>query len=199
VTASPPGSHPEPFAGLDAVDWATFRPRDPRDAQRDACEIPNLIRGLATAEGPAARECGDALRDALIHGHSGLYFRTVEPAAPFLVELCRSVRPEVAAEALSLLLSCIGDDGPYHPDPVRPDDEALSGLATRTRATIHAGRAAYYPWLRSSHVGPRLGAVELLGVLEPEAPEFQRELARLETSDANDQIQQAIREIRLDR
>lgn len=39
-------------------------------------------------------------------------------------------------------------------------------------------------------------ALELLGLLEPEAPEFQRELARMEASDADFRIQQAIREIR---
>jgi hypothetical protein len=198
MIASPGGSRPEPFAGLDSVDWAKFRPRDPRDAERDACEIADLIRGLAAAEGRAAHEWGEALRGALIHGHSGLYFRTVEPAAPFLIELCRLERPEVAAEALSLLLSCIGDDGPFHPEPLRPDDTELSEFVTRTRAIIHAGRAAYYPWLRSSHFVARIGALELLGVLEPEAPEFQRELARLEASDGNYRIQQAVREIRLD-
>lgn len=180
------------------VDWAKFRPRDPRDAARDACEIPDLIRGLATAEGQAAHEWGEALKDALVHGHSGLYFRTAEPAAPFLIELCRCERPEVAAEALSLLLSCIGDDGPFHPEPLRPDDTQLSEFITRTRAIIHSGRAAYYPWLRSAHVGARIGALELLGLLEPTAPEFQRELARLAASDGNYWIQQAIREILLD-
>lgn len=190
-------SRPEPFAGLESVDWARFRPRNRRDAERDACEIPNLIRGLARAEGWAAHEWGEALKGALIHGHSGLYFRTVEPAAPFLVELCRSERPEVAAEALSLLLSCIGD-GLFHPEPLRPDDTELSEIETRTWAIIHAGRAAYYPWLRSSHWGARFGALELLGVLEPEAPELQRELARLDASDGNYRIQRVIREIRLD-
>ncbi|SCG55744.1 hypothetical protein GA0070609_3079 [Micromonospora echinaurantiaca] len=197
MTASPRGSRPEPLAGLDSVDWAKFRPRNRRDAERDACEIPDLIRGLARAEGRAVHEWGEALKGALIHGHSGLYFRTVEPAAPFLIELCRSERPEVAAEALSILLSCIGD-GPFHPEPLRPDDTELSEVETRTWAIIHAGRAAYYPWLRSSHWGARIGALELLGVLEPKAPEFQRELARLEASDGNVGIQQAIREIRLD-
>jgi hypothetical protein len=104
----------------------------------------------------------------------------------------------VAAEALSLLLSCVGDDGPFHPEPLRPDDTQLSEFITRTRAIIHSGRAAYYPWLRSAHVGARIGALELLGVLEPTAPEFLRELARLAASDGNYWIQQAIREIRLD-
>ncbi|MEU4771191.1 hypothetical protein [Micromonospora sp. NPDC023644] len=198
MVASPPGSRPEPFAGLDSVDWARFRPRDPRDAARDACEIPDLIRGLATAEGRAAREWGEALKGALIHGHSGLYFRTAEPAAPFLIELCRGGRPEVATEALNLLLSCVGEDGPFHPEPLRPGDTHLSEFVTRIRAIIHSGRAAYYPWLSSSHVGARIGALELLGVLEPRAPEFQRELARLEASDGNHWVQQAIREIRLD-
>ncbi|MFR9779690.1 hypothetical protein ACL02O_27000 [Micromonospora sp. MS34] len=196
MVASPPGSRSDPLAGLDLVDWAKFRPRDRGDAGRDATELPGLIRGLAAAEGEAAHEWGEKLRDALIHGHSGLYFRTVEPAAPFLIELCRCERPEVAAEALSLLLSCLGD-GPLHPEPLRPDDRELSEFAIRTRATIHAGRAAYYPWLRSSHLGARIGAVELLGVLEPDAPELQRELARLAASDGNHWIQQAIREIRL--
>jgi hypothetical protein len=198
VIASPRGSRPEPFGGLDSVDWAKFRPRNPRDAERDACEIPDLIRRLATAEGRAAHEWGEALKAALIHGHSGLYFRTAEPAAPFLIELCRCEVPEVAAEALSLLLSCVGDDGPFHPERLRPDDSQLSEFVTRTRAIIHSGRAAYYPWLRSSHFGARIGALELLGVLEPKAPEFQRELARLEASDGNYWIQQAILEIRLD-
>ncbi|MER7421078.1 hypothetical protein ABT346_30630 [Micromonospora peucetia] len=198
MAASPCGSRPEPFAGLDSADWAKFRPHSPRDAERDACEIPDLIRGLATAEGQAACEWGEALKGALIHGHSGLYFRTAEPAAPFLIELCRGERPEVAAEALGLLLSCVGDDGPFHPAPLRPDDTQLSEFVTRTRAIIHSGRAAYYPWLLSSHVGARIGALELLGILEPRAPEFQRELARLEASDENHWIQQAIREIRLD-
>jgi len=171
-------------------------PRKPRRAGRDASEIPNLIRGLAAAEGEAAHAWGGALRDALVHGHSGRYLPTVEPAAPLLVELCRSERPEVAAEALSLLCSCIGDDGPFHPGPLRPGDTRLSELADRTRAIVRAGRAAYYPWLRSTHLGARIGALELLGLLEPEAPEFQRELARLAASDADFRIQQAIRELR---
>jgi hypothetical protein len=198
MIASPYDSRPDPFAGLDSIDWAKFRPPDPRDAERDACEIPDLIRGLATAEGEAAHEGGEALRGALIHGHSGLYFRTAEPAAPFLIELCRSERSEVAAEALSLLLSCIGDDGPFQPEPIHPDDTELSEFVARTRAIVHAGRAAYYPWLRSSHDGARIGALELLGVLEPEAPELQAALARLKSSDGNYWIQQAIREIRAD-
>jgi hypothetical protein len=170
VIASPGHSGREPFAGLDSVDWKKFRPRDRRAAERDACEIPDLIRGLATAEGQAAREWGAALKGALVHGHSGLYFRTVEPAAPFLIELCRSERPEVAAEALDLLACCIGDDGPFHPGPWRPGDTTeLSELVARTRAIVHSGRAAYYPWLRSPHVGARFSALELLGLLEPEA------------------------------
>jgi hypothetical protein len=73
-------------------------PRTPRRLGRDASEIPDLIRGLAAAEGEAAHAWGGALRDALVHGHSGRYFPAVEPAAPLLVELCRSDRPEVAAE-----------------------------------------------------------------------------------------------------
>lgn len=174
-----------------------FRHR--RDAEHDASEIPDLVRGLAAAEGEAAHAWGVRLHGALVHGHSGLYFRTVEPTAPFLIELCRCGRPEVAAEALSLLLSCIGDDGPFHPEPLRiRDQRELSELVTRTRAIVHAGRAAYYPWLRSAHLEARIGALELLGVLEPEAPEFQQELARLEASDGNFRIQHAIREIRCD-
>lgn len=198
MIALPGGSRPDPLAGLDSVDWARFRPRSPADAERDACEIPDLIRGLAAAEGPAAHRWGVWLKGALVHGHSGLYFRAVEPTAPFLIELCRSQRPEVAAEALSLLLDCIGADGPFHPEPLRPGDTELSGLLTRTRTTIWAGRAAYYPWLRSAHLEARIGALELLGVLEPDAPEFQRELARLEASDGSFRVQQAIREIRCD-
>jgi hypothetical protein len=186
------------FAGLDSVDWARFRPRSPTNAERDAREIPHLIRGLAAAKGRAAHQWGAALKGALVHGHSGLYFRTVEPAAPFLIELCRSERPEVAAEALSLLLDCIGDDGPFNPEPIRPDDTELSELASRTRAVIRGGRDAYYPWLRSAHPEARVSALELLSVLEPEAPQFQQELARLEASDGNYRMQQAIREIRLD-
>jgi hypothetical protein len=198
MTASPPDPRPDPFAGLDSVDWARFRPRNPRDAQRDACEIPDLIRGLAAAEGSAAHEWGEALTAALVHGHSGLYFHTVEPAAPFLIELCRSDRPEVAADALRLLLSCVGADGPFHPEPVRPGDTELSELTARTRTVIRAGRAVYYPWLRSSHLEARISALELLSVLEPEAPEFQRELARLAASDRDYRIQQVIREVGLD-
>ncbi|WP_327028238.1 hypothetical protein OG989_21655 [Micromonospora sp. NBC_01740] len=198
MVASPPGSRPEPFAGLDLVDWAAFRPRNPRDAERDACEIPDLIRGLAAADGQTTREWGEALKEALVHGHSGLYFRTAEPTAPFLIELCRSERPEVAAESLRLLLSCVGDDGPFDPVPLRPDDTHLSEFVTRTRAIIHSGRAAYHPWLHSSHLGARIGALELLGVLEPRSPQFQRELARLAASDGNLRIQQAIREIQAD-
>ncbi|MEU6076268.1 hypothetical protein [Micromonospora sp. NPDC047074] len=197
VVASPHGS-PGPFAALDSVDWAKFRPRNPKDAERDAGEIPTLIRGLAAAEGQAAREWGERLRGTLIHGHSGLYLRTAEPAAPFLIELCRSRRPEVAAEALSLLLSCVGEDGPFHPEPLRPGDTRVSEFVGRTRAVVHSGRAAYYPWLGSAHSGARVGALELLGVIEPTAPEFQRELARLEASDENHRIQRAIREIRRD-
>ena len=198
MAALPRDSRPEPLAGLDSVDWVKFRPRNPGDAERDACEIPDLIRGLATAEGQAAHEWGEALKGALIHGHSGLCFRTAEPAAPFLIELCRCERPEVAAEALSLLLGCVGDDGPFHPEPLRPGDTQLSEFVTRIRAIVRGGRAAYYPWLRSSHFTARVAALELLSVLEPEASEFQRGLAQLEASDENYEIQQAIREIRLD-
>lgn len=197
MTASPSGFHPDPFGMLDAVDWARFRPRNPADAEHDACEIPDLIRGLASAEGEAAHRWGMWLHGALVHGHSGLYLRTVEPTAPFLIELCRCERPEVAAEALSLLSSCVGADGPFHPQPLRPRDRReLSEFVTRTRTIVQAGRAAYYPWLRSAHLVARIEALELLGVLEPEAPEFQQELARLEASDGSFRIQQAIREIR---
>lgn len=199
MTASPSGFLPDSFAGLDSVDWARFRPRNLADAERDACEIPHLVRGLAAAEGEAAHAWGVWLRGALVHGHSGLYFRTVEPTAPFLIELCRCGRPDVAAEALSLLSSCIGADGPFYAEPVHPRDQReLSALVTRTRAIVQAGRAAYYPWLRSAHLEARIGALELLGVLEPEAPEFQQELARLEASDGDFRIQHAIREIRCD-
>jgi hypothetical protein len=199
MTAVPRGSGPDPFAGLDSVDWAKFRPRDGRHAERDAREIPDLIRGLAAAQGETAHRWGAALKDTLVHGHSGLYFRTVEPTAPFLIELCRSERPEVAAEALSLLLACIGDDGPFHPEPRHPDNTLLSELVTQTRAIIVAGRQAYYPWLRSAHLEARINALELLSVLEPEAPEFQGELARLAAADGDFRIQQAIREIRVGR
>jgi hypothetical protein len=198
MAAAPGVSGPDPLAGLDSIDWARYRPHNCIDAARDAREIRDLIRGLAADEGEAAHTWGMALKDALVHGHSGLYLRTVEPTTPFLVELCRCERPEVAAEALSLLLGCAGDDGPFHPVPQRPADTSLSALVTRTRAIVLAGREAYYPWLRSAHLEARINALELLSVLEPEAPEFQRELARLAASDGDFRIQQVIRQIRLD-
>ncbi len=146
---------------LDAVDWARLC-GGPEYFAGAAADVPELLRGLASAAGPAdASEWGERLYDVAHHSHSGGYLWPAELMTPFLVMISESGRPASQAVAL-LFLAHLGGGVPSSAETCARS----AGLRERTMTAVRAGFHCYYARLEAPDPLVRAAAFVLLSVLE---------------------------------
>ncbi|MBT2365359.1 PBS lyase [Streptomyces sp. ISL-10] len=158
------------FAGIDEVDWASLA-----HAYGPADDVPELLRGLASADPDEREHALDAMYGA-VH-HQGDVYDSTLACIPFLMELVADPTVEDRGGIVELLTSIGGIDLDGD-DELDPDDEEFEGAANYAMAAsaVTAGADVFLALAGDRDRGVRLAAplalatlhsdpVQVLGVL----------------------------------
>jgi hypothetical protein len=117
------------FTGIDEVDWASLR-----HAYGSAADVPELLRGLASAD-PVERETALDGMYGVVH-HQGDVYDSTLACVPFLLALVASGQVADRAGIVELLVS-VGAESESR------EDGAEGGLRTRALVGVRAGAEVF--------------------------------------------------------
>ncbi|MGP3637882.1 HEAT repeat domain-containing protein [Streptomyces sp. 24-1644] len=147
------------FAGIDEVEWASME-----HAYGPADDVPELLRGLASAD-PAERESAlDGMYGA-VH-HQGDVYGCTLACIPFLFELV--VDPGIQDRGCIVeLLTSIGGIDLDEDDEAEIDEEEIEGAANyaMAAAAVTAGAGVFFELIADEDPGVRLAAPLALATL----------------------------------
>ncbi|MDJ1644400.1 PBS lyase [Streptomyces pakalii] len=147
------------FSGIDEVDWASME-----HAYGPADDVPELLRGLASAD-PAAREAAlDGMYGA-VH-HQGDVYACTLACIPFLFELVVDPGVQDRGGVVELLTS-IGGFDLDEDDEAEIDEDEIEGAANyaMAAAAVTAGAGVFFELIADDDPGVRLAAPLALATL----------------------------------
>ncbi|WP_267244867.1 PBS lyase [Streptomyces sp. PR69] len=150
------------FGGIDEVDWASLK-----HAYGPADDVPELLRGLASAD-PAEREKAlDGMYGA-VH-HQGDVYDSTLACIPFLLELAAADAVPDRGGVIELLTSIGGIDLDGD-DELDPEDEEFECAANYAMAAsaVTAGADVFLGLLDADDRGVRLAVPVALATLHPD-------------------------------
>jgi HEAT repeat protein len=151
------------FGGIDEVDWAALG-----HAYGPADDVPDLLRGLASAD-PAERETAlDGMYGA-VH-HQGDVYDSTLACIPFLLELVANEAVQDRGGIVELLTSIGGIDLDGDDEELNPEDEEFEYAANYAMAAsaVTAGADVFLALLGAEDRGVRLAAPLALATLHSE-------------------------------
>lgn len=156
---SVPGEGAMVFAGIEEVDWASLA-----HAYGPADDVPELLRGLASADPEEREHALDAMYGS-VH-HQGDVYDSTLACIPFLMELVADPTVEDRGGILELLTSIGGIDLDGD-DELDPEDEDFEGAANYAMAAsaVTAGADVFLALAGDRDRGVRLAAPLALATL----------------------------------
>ncbi|MGW6536277.1 hypothetical protein ACWGBV_27990 [Streptomyces sp. NPDC055051] len=165
------------LTGIDAIDWTTLQ-----HAYGDASDVPEMLRGLLSADADEREGALDALHGT-VHHQGDVHDSTVA-CLPFLFEIATTPGPAGRGDVVELLRSIHGDGrDPEELDFWSDDEEEYEEwcrLLARAEADVRSRAGSLLPLLADADPGVRRAVPGALAQLLPD-PEAVRDalVARL--------------------
>ncbi|MFD4370333.1 hypothetical protein [Streptomyces sp. NPDC058486] len=177
------------LTGIDDIDWTTLQ-----HAYGDASDVPEMLRGLLSADPDERERALDALHGT-VHHQGDIHDSTVA-CLPFLFEIVTTPGPEGRGEVVELLRSIHGDGrDPEEMDFWSDDDEEYEEwcrLLARAEADVRSRAGSLLPLLADPDPGVRRAVPGALAQLLPDPPVVLTALAGRLTAETDEAVLRAV-------